>query len=124
MPLAGLKKGQGACCIFLAAYLRWLGHLTPLNLERYARQGHFGCVCCGEKNLHLHFGSVEQASIGHSAVNSSVRFCYLHEGDAVPFPGLLGMPLAGLKNCQGARCIFLAAYLRWLGHLTLLNLER
>ena len=67
MPLAGLKNGQGARCIFLAAYLRWLGHLTPLNLERYARQGHFGCVCCGEENLRLLFCSMRQASMDHSA---------------------------------------------------------
>ena len=51
------KKVRVPVALFLAAYLRWLGHLTPLKLERYARQGHFGCVCCGEKKLHLDFSS-------------------------------------------------------------------
>jgi len=43
------KRARVPVAFFLAAYIRWLGHLTPLNLERYAPQGHFGCVCCGEK---------------------------------------------------------------------------
>ena len=43
------KRDRAPVALFLAAYIRCLGHLTPLNLERYAPQGHFGCVCCGEK---------------------------------------------------------------------------